>query len=244
MKRMLALELKRVAGTRSTWMLAAGALLLSVMMALFVISFARYYYPDENGREARLTGREAIQAKREMSKAIEGRLTQDKIKAAYETYHEVYNAYKDHIPLEVYYEKIYPVSTVLSRVREVYVNESTGIPLAFNEISPEEAADFYERRTVRLQNYMASKYRDAPDAQSQALAMNGKVETPFAYVYGVGDSDTADYLTFCIFLLALICTVIAAPVFSAEYQSGADDILRCTKHGRHRLAVVKLLSAV
>ena len=37
MKRMITLELKRVAKTRSTWMLAAGALLLSVIMALLVI---------------------------------------------------------------------------------------------------------------------------------------------------------------------------------------------------------------
>lgn len=42
----------------------------------------------------------------------------------------------------------------------------------------------------------------------------------------------------------MLCTVIAAPISSAEYQSGSDDILRCTKHGRGRLAVVKLLSAI
>ena len=33
-------------------------------------------------------------------------------------------------------------------------------------------------------------------------------------------------------------------VFSVEYQTGADDILRCTKHGRLRLAVVKIFAAL
>ena len=38
--------------------------------------------------------------------------------------------------------------------------------------------------------------------------------------------------------------VIAAPVFSADYQSGADDILRCTQNGRARLGIAKLLAAL
>ena len=244
MRRMRALELKRVAKTRSTWLLSAGALLLSTVMAFLVISFARYYYLGENGKEASLSGMDAIQANREIAKPIEGQLTPEKIRTVFETYHKVYDAYGKDIPPEVYYEKIYPISTILTRVREVYVDESTGVPLAYNEISPGDAADFYQQRTVRLRNYMAYKYKGAPDAQQQALAINGQVKTPFSYAYGVGDSDTSDYITFCIFLLVLICTVIAAPIFSAEYQSGADDILRCTKHGRRRLAMVKLLSAV
>lgn len=47
-----------------------------------------------------------------------------------------------------------------------------------------------------------------------------------------------------IFLLAILCAVIVAPVFSTEYQTGADDIIRCTKNGRMRLATVKIASAV
>ncbi len=40
-----------------------------------------------------------------------------------------------------------------------------------------------------------------------------------------------------ILLALLFCVVIAVLVFSADYQSGADDILRCTRHGRSRLGV-------
>ena len=247
MKRMMALELKRVAKTRSTWMLSVGALLLSVIMALLVISFARHYYLGENGMEAKLTGREAIQANQEMLKPIEGSLTPEKIQAAFETYHEVYEAYGANmadVPDDIYYQKIYPINFILDGVREVYVDKSTGIPVPLYEVSPEEAADFYEQRTERLGDYLSKKYKDAPDVARKALAINEKVETPFYYVYGLGDSDTTEYLTMCIFLLVMICAVIAAPIFSADYQSGADDILRCTKHGRWRLAVVKLLSAI
>lgn len=37
---------------------------------------------------------------------------------------------------------------------------------------------------------------------------------------------------------------IAAPVFSADYQSGADDILRCTRYGRVSLGMAKLFTAL
>ena len=46
------------------------------------------------------------------------------------------------------------------------------------------------------------------------------------------------------FLVLLFCVVIAAPVFSAGYQSGADDILRCTRYGRVNLGIAKLLAAL
>ena len=53
-----------------------------------------------------------------------------------------------------------------------------------------------------------------------------------------------DYQNIMGFLVLLFCVVIAAPVFSADYQSGADDILRCTRHGRRRLGVAKVLAAL
>lgn len=247
MIRMIVLELKRVAKTRSTWILAASGLLLSVILAFVVISFARHYAIDENGREVILTGREAIRANQEMLKPIEGELTPEKIRAAFETYHEVYATYgarTEDIPKDVYYQKRAPINRILYDVREVYVDKSNGVPLPLHEISPNEAANFYQQREERLAGYLSQEYKNAPNVAEQALAMNKKVNVPFHYVYGIGDSDTSEYLTMCIFLLVLISTVIATPIFSAEYQSGADDILRCTKHGRRHLAVVKLLSAI
>ena len=66
---------------------------------------------------------------------------------------------------------------------------------------------------------------------------------PFVFYPGY-NTNAYDYQMLLIFLVVLFCTVIAAPVFSAEYQTQADDILRCTKYGKARLAVIKLLSAL
>ena len=73
--------------------------------------------------------------------------------------------------------------------------------------------------------------------------MYRQVERPFK-VYPGMSSVIMDYQNIMGFLVLLFCVVIAAPVFSADYQSGAEDILRCTRHGRRRLGVAKVLAAL
>ena len=73
--------------------------------------------------------------------------------------------------------------------------------------------------------------------------MYRRVEKPFA-VYPGMSSTILDYQNIMGFLVLLFCVVIAAPVFSADYQSGADDILRCTRNGRARLGIAKVLTAL
>jgi len=58
------------------------------------------------------------------------------------------------------------------------------------------------------------------------------------------NSTIMDYKNIMGFLVLLFCVVIAAPVFSADYQSGADDILRCTRYGKARLGIAKVLAAL
>ncbi len=44
--------------------------------------------------------------------------------------------------------------------------------------------------------------------------------------------------------LMLVFMVIISPIFSAEYQTGADSILRCAKYGRVHLAAAKIVTAL
>lgn len=242
--KMMTLEMKRVLKTRSTWWLAACALVLCVIMAFLVIAFTRYFYLDERGEEKYLTGFAAIEQRNAMFTPIEGELTPEVIRDVFETYHAVYAEYGDDVPLEVDYEKLYPINMVLNRVREVFVDEATGVPLELHEISPDDAATYYERRNNRLANYMGEYYEEAPQAAAFAIGMNESVPAPFNFNFGIGNSDAYEYLTICILLLVLICTVMVAPVFASEYASGADDILRCTKYGKARLALIKICAAL
>ena len=68
------------------------------------------------------------------------------------------------------------------------------------------------------------------------------VDQPF-YLYPGMSRDAFDYTTLYILVLSILCTAIAAPIFANEYQTGSDSILRCTKYGRMKLAVTRILAA-
>ena len=69
--------------------------------------------------------------------------------------------------------------------------------------------------------------------------MTKSIQTPFTY-YPEISTDQLDYYEIYMFLVMIFFMVIITPVFAAEYQTGADQILRCTKHGRLRLALTKI----
>ena len=46
------------------------------------------------------------------------------------------------------------------------------------------------------------------------------------------------------FLLVILGTILAAPAFSGDYQTQAEQIIKCTKYGRRKLAVNRMLAAL
>lgn len=111
------------------------------------------------------------------------------------------------------------------------------------EIDPEKIDDYYSVCEGRIASLMAMEQPDSPAVQHKAVEMYQKVEKPFE-VYPGMSSAILDYQNIMGFLVLLFCVVIAAPVFSADYQSGADDILRCTRNGRAKLDAAKVLTAL
>ena len=90
---------------------------------------------------------------------------------------------------------------------------------------------------------LAMEQPDSPGAQGKAVEMYRNVEKSFE-VYPGMNSTVLDYQNIMGFLVLLFCVVITAPVFSADYQSGADDILRCTRYGRVTLGIAKIFAAL
>lgn len=236
------LELKRVLKTRSTWILLIAAILISGALAYFPISFVNYNYVNENGNNVTVSGIKAVQLMKKTT--VEGDITPDKIQKAVKNYQEVAkkygSIYKDNIPQDVLNKKILPFQHIINRLENVYADPQTKTPVDLSKISPGEAAEnFYKKYTWQIKNRAIQ-----PSAQKKALALYEKVDKPFKFTYGFGSSDAGSYLIILLFLLVFLCTFITAPIFSAEYQTGADNILRCTKYGRTKLAVSKIISVV
>lgn len=245
--RIFRLEIKRVLKTRITLILLLLSLLLSAVLAYLPTTFTYSSYTDESGHEVELTGLASIRYEKELQADITGDVTPEKVRQAVEAYqaclteYGVENSYE--LPDGVYAERILPFAPLLSGVKEAFADPDTGMAPTVMEISPESVDSYYAACDERIASLMKMEQGEHPAAQAAAIAMFSNVDKPFV-IYPGANPNVLDYQVMLSFLIMLFCTVIAAPVFTSDYQSGADDILRCTKHGRVRLGVSRTLSTL
>lgn len=244
--RLLQLELKRVLKTRMTYLLLAAALVLAVVMAYIPVTFIGWTELDAAGNEVNYTGLAAIQKRKEHQ--VSGVITTDIMKEGLEAYHRVYAEYDakniNGVPAAVFYAELSQYQPFVNDLKEAFGDQNTG---GIRELTLDDAAAFYDHLPLRLTSVVEMESADCPAAQSAAIAAALKkferVQTPYAYYFGA-TADSMEYETLLFLLVTLLCAVIAAPVFSADAQTGAEDILLCTRYGQRRLTAVKLGAAL
>lgn len=240
--RMFRLEIKRVLKSRRTVILLGAAMLLSAVMAYLPVCFESINHLDENKNKVSLSGLDAISYKKDKRSVSDGEISPAKLKEALATYQEVVKQYgspdSEEFPLEVYSEKILPISTLIRKLPEAFADPQTGQGADLTTLSADDLDNFYEQVSRHLTEVMKLERQD-PAAQAHAEQTYARVSRPFQ-LYGGYSRDAFDYIELYIFVLILLCIAIAAPVFSGEYQSQADVVLRCTKYGRTRLAITKI----
>ncbi len=247
--RIYRLELKRVLTSRRSIILLLIALFMSAVMAWLPVTFEDINQYGENGNKvAELNGLKAITYKKSLRSVNNGEVTPEKLKKALNTYQNAVSKYgEDSIysgdfPADIYMEKVFPVESLLGRLPEAFSDPKTGQATSLTNISMDKLDSFYEQTMQHLKDIMKMEQKEYPTTQEQALQKYTEVKTPFQ-LYAGYSRDAFDYIELFIFILVILCTAAATPTFSNEYQSGSDSILRCTKHGRSRLAMVKIFAA-
>lgn len=245
--RLFCLEVKRVLKSRRTLILLTIAFVLSLVTAYLPITFESINQPNPDGSKTMLGGIAAIEYKRELYVGVNGEVIPEKVSEALATYQNLVNEYgpveSDDFPLSVNIEQIVPIRPLLKALPELYADPLTGMGADLMEIDPADVAQtYYQRYVTHLADVMNNEQRNHPAAQQQAVDQYTEVDTPF-YLHAGLSRDASDYIELYILIFAILCIAITAPVFSGEYQSGADSILRCTKHGRLKLAVTRILAS-
>ena len=242
--RLLALEIKRVLKTKRTWILIVASVLLAVFMAYIPITFVTVQKTDESGNYVEITGKDAINYYK--SNMVQGVVKPEILRDAVRRYQEVYKTYDsvygDNIPSEVYYEKLSAYQPYIRGIKEALADRNNGMSPVIADISIDKVGEYYDLLESRLASVIDMEQTGHPAAKEVALSKFAKVQRPYEYYYGA-PSDSMEYETFFIFLITILCAVIVAPIFSTEYQTGADDIIRCTKNGKRKLAIIKVASA-
>lgn len=243
--RLFRLEIKRIMKSRRTLTLLAAALLMSIVMAYLPISFESINRPGENGKIIELDGLPAIQFKRDYYEKTADNITPQKLAEAlrtYQSYVKEYGTLND-VPLDIYIENIMAIRPMLKGLIEAFADPKTGIGADLMDIDPDEVEQyFYEKCVSHLDDTMNLEQKEYPTAGQFATDKYANVDQPF-YLYPGMSRDAFDYTTLYILVLSILCVAIAAPIFANEYQTGGDSILRCTKYGRMKLAVMRILAA-
>ena len=220
---MYKLEMKRLLKTRSTWILMAAALLVTLILCCINIFGAYYYSYDGESFHAL----DATEMRRIVTESAEGEWTPERI-------HDVFAQIGDNgaaASIAGY------TSTFLRSIPQVFDVQYT------SEITPEMAAQYYTLRKAYIEEAMTLNY--GPAAAEAALRLDENTTEPFYYEFGFGTgSDIATSLPVSLFAVAIVCSIICAPVFASDYSTGADDIQRCARYGCKRLGKAKLLAAM
>ena len=237
--RLYYLEMKRLIRTKSVWILMIAMVVLAAVMAYVPVTFIRAYKTDAGNVQA-VTGVQAVKISKETRKDMEGDLTEEKIRQAIRVLNEMYQEYgssfMEEVSADVYAEKIYPIMPVLNVIEQVLVPDGKNLyNMETFDVKEEDAATIYEKYREEIQGLSQN-----PELVKEMQKISGSVKTPFTYESGM-TLETVDYYTIYLFLVMFAFIVIASPVYAAEYQTGADDVIRCTKNGRVRIAVTKIL---
>ena len=237
--RLYYLEMKRLIRTKSVWILMIAMVVLAAVMAYVPVTFIRAYKTDAGNVQA-VTGVQAVKISKETRKDMEGEVTEEKIRQAIRVLNEMYQEYgssfMEEVPADVYAEKIYPIMPVLNVIEQVLVPDGKNLyNMETFDVKEEDAATIYEKYREEIQGLSQN-----PELVKEMQKISGSVKTPFTYESGM-TLETVDYYTIYLFLVMFAFIVIASPVYAAEYQTGADDVIRCTKNGRVRIAVTKIL---
>jgi hypothetical protein len=240
--KLLRLEIKRIAKSRLTICMVLVALAFSFLFAYVPITF--FYCVNPSGDKEYLTGVEALKTLKEIRREVEGDISHEDIMEAVKCYQEITGKYgvtsEYSLPIEGKKE-IAKYEFLIWRIKEAYGPEN-GYGADLNSLEVEKLEDFYQAVDKHLQNNMKLEQKDHLRAREIATRMYERVDVPYSYYVGV-DSNVIEYEGLLIFMILLCCTVVASPVFSSDYQTGADDIMRCAKNGKRNLAVIKILAS-
>ena len=245
---MYKLEMKRLLRTRSTWILMAAALLVTLILCCINI-FGAYYYSYDGKFYHAL---DATEMREIVTESAEGEWTSERIRDVFEQIDEV-SANRRGIAVEGETNDNYEIVTGGNNSGAASIAGYTNtflrsIPQVFdvqyvNEITPDMAAQYYTQRKAYIEEAMTLNY--GPAVAEAALKLDENTAEPFYYEFGFGTgSDTASTLPVSLFAVAIVCSIICAPVFASDYSTGADDIQRCARYGCKRLGKAKLLAAM
>lgn len=146
---------------------------------------------------------------------------------------------------DAYWKGVAPREKLLNLIAGTYSdpNESWGYPdLPGLDLS--EGVSFYQAMDRKVQTLLNNPSRSLSKEQKEYWSsMADRVDTPLQYGYYEGWEVIVSSFELLMFALLAVC-IVAAPVFSGEYQAGTDAVILSAKYGKTKLATAKIAASL
>lgn len=146
-----------------------------------------------------------------------------------------------------YTEVIRPIGSLFYLLGNHYQSsQEYGKLNRLNEVSISNGARFYERRIEKINELLNMDYSFGNYSEEEKEFWLNKaleVDTPLNW----GDKCSMDTVWMIIsisFYLLFVIMICVSPVFASEYESGAAALLLTTKHGKNKLIIAKIITAI
>lgn len=251
MRDLLVFELKKIIKKKLNIIVMLGSLALTII--LFTLPVLQFSSFDNEGNQVR--GFSGIKLEKQLQEELKGTLTEERIIEDISKYQELFNNPENFVindgrkelKYSIFNKNVLPKVSYLRFINNNYINEKiVGHSISEIEDLPiENGINFYEQRDKKISSILNANYKDwnySNQEKSFWIEKNKDVSIPFEYGYHEGWITVFS----CIELMALpilaICICIA-PMFSGEYQSGADNIILSSRYGKSKLVVAKILAS-
>ena len=253
MKKLIRFEFLKVFKKKS--FLCAVVLMMVMLVIVPCLTINENNWINEDGSE--ITGMAAIRAKRDSFKDSACDLTAERLQSVIINYQSAYSDPSSFIQANgttgswinnaAYAKYIQPDSEIKFLIDMAFTPEGQTYDYdAIRSINPADAVNFYENRMGKVGEYlnMDYSYGNYSEADKEYfIAGNEKVTTPFHYGYNTGWNKLLGISYVSLMVIALVVCITLAPMFSSEYQTGADAILLSTRYGRSKLITAKIVSS-
>ena len=108
------------------------------------------------------------------------------------------------------------------------------------QIDDYSAKDVYDARLKSIDKEMGASYL----TKQETAYWNKKkeeIKTPFKFYADTGYSEVYELVSMIGFITVILCNIAISGIFADEKQTGVDQILLSTKHGRSKLYTAKIL---
>lgn len=243
-------EIKKVFSKTSNKIAVLILLVLLGLICNFAITGVEYVNEEGNHE----SGISALHKLKEMRKEWEGELTEEKLMRVIEENARI-NATPEAQSKDIQQQNIaYGKKQGFDDIRTIVACFYSGFQewdyWAIDYLKPEDAKNFYSKRTEGLKDYLYSSEGDSVSyyfsekEKAFLVKQYEEMETPLIYEDFTGWDESEYNAPMLIMFMCLILGFLVAGIFSNETRLKADSIFFSAYHGRKKAVRAKLVAGV